>query len=256
MAAKPEALLARLDTIGLVLAASGNARALLALGSVGLETSRLDAYSDLDFFAVMKDGFKQTYINSLDWLCQAYPIVFSYRNTVDGHKVLFDDGIFAEFAVFEVGDLAHIPFVEGRLVWHEPDFDPALALPPWGKHPPEPTSPEWLAGEVLSCLYVGMSRLRRGETLAAFQMIQGFAVENLLKLAAQQQTSTDAMSDRFNITRRFEQIYPNTAPLLPTLMQGYNHSAESAQAVLAMLETLHPVNAAMKASILHLCNEK
>ncbi|MFN8449839.1 MAG: hypothetical protein U0521_14955 [Anaerolineae bacterium] len=50
------ALLARLDAIGAALERSSEALALLALGSVGLETDRIDAYSDLDFFAIVNRG--------------------------------------------------------------------------------------------------------------------------------------------------------------------------------------------------------
>ena len=47
-----ERLLQRLDEIGLSLAGTGHALALLALGSVGTEPDRIDAYSDLDILAV------------------------------------------------------------------------------------------------------------------------------------------------------------------------------------------------------------
>ncbi len=64
----PQDLLERLDAIGESLRTSGNALALLGLGSVGTETARLDAYSDLDFFAIVREGFKAHYIDHLDWL--------------------------------------------------------------------------------------------------------------------------------------------------------------------------------------------
>src|SRR5512137_1753520 len=98
---KPQLLLSRLDAIGRSLERSGHALALLGLGSVGLETDRLDEFSDLDFFAIVEDGHKARYIEDLDWLSAACPIAYHFRNTVDGHKLLFSDGVFAEFAVFE-----------------------------------------------------------------------------------------------------------------------------------------------------------
>jgi|GEM_PF-2573849 len=54
----PTLLLARLDAIAASLAASGHALGLIALGSSGAEQSRLDAYSNLDFFAVVAPGHK------------------------------------------------------------------------------------------------------------------------------------------------------------------------------------------------------
>ncbi len=49
----PTMLLQRLDSIGQCLRASNKALALLGLGSVGIETERLDQYSDVDFFAIV-----------------------------------------------------------------------------------------------------------------------------------------------------------------------------------------------------------
>lgn len=91
---KTELLLQRLDEIGQSLKDSKQALALLALGSCGTERERLDQYSDLDFFVIGKDGYKQTYIQDLTWLSKLEPIAFHYQNTVDGHKVLFEDDVF------------------------------------------------------------------------------------------------------------------------------------------------------------------
>jgi lincosamide nucleotidyltransferase B/F len=92
-AANPDALLARLDAIGQSLKQSGHALALIGLGSVGVEVERLDAYSDLDFFAIVENGYKSHYLDSLDWLSSLSPIAYHFRNTPDGHKLLFEDGI-------------------------------------------------------------------------------------------------------------------------------------------------------------------
>ena len=91
-------LLQRLDAIGQALRDSGQGLALLGLGSVGLETARIDAWSDLDFFAIVEPGSKARYLHRLDWLAAARPLVWHFQNTVDGHKALMDDGVFCEFA--------------------------------------------------------------------------------------------------------------------------------------------------------------
>ena len=52
----PHELLTRLDAIGVSLATIDHSLALISLGSVCLETERLDAYSDLDFFAIVEPG--------------------------------------------------------------------------------------------------------------------------------------------------------------------------------------------------------
>ena len=38
---------------------------------------------------------------------------------MDGHKVLFEDDVFCEFAVFEAHELVNIPFAEGKIIWKE-----------------------------------------------------------------------------------------------------------------------------------------
>src|SRR6476660_9624337 len=91
---KTQALLKRLNEIGHSLERSGHALALIGLGSVGLELDRLDSYSDLDFFVMVEEGYKGAYLNSLEWLSNIHPIAYSFLNTEDGYKVLFEDGIF------------------------------------------------------------------------------------------------------------------------------------------------------------------
>ena len=104
-----QSLLIRLNEIGRSLEQSDHALALIGLGSVGLELDRLDCYSDLDFFAIVEAGYKHTYLDSLQWLSGVHPIAYSFPNTEDGYKILFADGIFCEFAVFEPAELEHIP---------------------------------------------------------------------------------------------------------------------------------------------------
>ena len=99
-------LLERLDAIAASLRDTGKGLAVLALGSSGLESDRMDAYSDLDFFAIVKTGRKPLLVGDLGWLERVAPIGYAYRNTPDGHKVLFADGVFCEFAVFEPGELS------------------------------------------------------------------------------------------------------------------------------------------------------
>lgn len=175
----PEKLLQRLDVIGESLKASGKAHALLGLGSVGIETERLDEYSDVDFFAIVQTGHKRYFLDSLHWLSDILPIDYAVRNTVDGYKVLYADGIFCEFAVFEPHELAHIPFAEGRIVWQEADFDTQCCVPP-AKGAAEANSQEWIIGEALTNLYVGMSRYNRGEKLSGSRFVQSYALDRLI----------------------------------------------------------------------------
>ena len=244
-----QTLLARLDAIARSLEASGRAEALIGLGSVGLELDRLDEYSDLDFFAIVEPGWKAHYIDDLAWLEQAAPVAYTFRNTVDGYKLLFADGIFCEFAVFERAELARIPFAPGRVVWKRPEVPDNIAVPQAAAGAPAEKSTEHLLGEALTNLYVGLCRYRRGERLSALRFIQGYAVDRVVELAAQVETESGARKDPFPGERRFEARFPALTPLLPGMLAGSERTPESALAVLAFLEQHFPVNQALAARI-------
>ncbi len=251
---KQDLLLARLDAIAASLARSDNALALIGLGSVGLELDRLDEYSDLDFFAVVETGHKNEFLDDLLWLSSICPIAYAYRNTRDGYKLLFQDGVFCEFAVFETAELRHIPFAPGRFVWKKPGVPETLLLPEQDRPTPTDHSVDWLVGEMLTNLYVGLSRNSRGEKLSGMRAIQIYAVDRLLEFTAQLETETSVARDIFALERRFEQRYPVSAEALPEFMQGYERNVESALAILAFLERYVEVNPAMKRAIEELCN--
>jgi hypothetical protein len=243
------ALLGRLDAIAASLARSEHALALIGLGSVGTDLDRLDAYSDLDFFAIVERDHKDAFIADLTWLEEVAPIVFSFQNTREGHKVLFEDGIYAEFAVFYPEELATIPFAGARIVWRAEGTD----LPGLEMQVPTPLVPhatEWLLGEILTNLYVGLTRLRRGERLSAARFIQGNAVDWVLQLCPLVEPALPAAVDPFDGARRFEQRFPQAALHLPRFVQGYDHSVESALAILEFLERHYPLNAAVKQQVL------
>lgn len=250
----PKALLDRLDAIGRSLAAGERALALIGLGSVGQELARLDAYSDLDFFAIVEPGAKHAFLDDLGWLSNIAPLAYSFMNTVDGYKVLYEDGIFCEFAVFEPDELRGIPFAAGRVVWQRAGVPAELLQPAPGRSGGrQPSAPEWLLGEALTNLMIGLGRDRRGEQLSAMRFIQVFALDRLLELAAALEPPQPAPADPFTPERRFEQRYPQAAAHLPAFTQGYRRNRESALAILAWLEAHYPVNPAIAARIRELC---
>ena len=247
----PADLLRRLDDIAGALAASGRGVALLGLGSVGRETARLDRWSDLDFFAVVEPGARAAFLDDLGWLAAVAPLAWTVRNTRDGHRVLFEDGILCEMAVFEPADLATIPFAAGRVVWSRPGVDPADLEP--AAPPAEPTTDvTWLVGEVLSNLLVGLGRWHRGERLAAARLVQGHAVDRLLELEAATAAVTGVPRDPFAPERRAEARLPGLRDVLPALVPGYERTPEAARAVLAHLARRAEVPAAAHAAVLAL----
>jgi hypothetical protein len=245
---RPSQLLHRLDDIGASLASTHNALALLGLGSVGVERDRLDDYSDLDFFVVVKAGYKADFITNLDWLARARPISFAFKNTPDGYKVLFDDDVYAEFAVFELPELESATYTEGRIVWKDPSFDEQRRIPHKQPVPWKPESKEWLLGEIVTCLYVGLCRLRRGEQLSAWRFVQVHAFTLLLELIEFDQA--DPTLDVFSKDRRFEQRHPEWPAHFRRFLQGYDRVAESAQEMLTYLDQRYAVHPDIKRVIL------
>lgn len=192
----PNQLRERLQQLGHRLAQEPGALALLALGSCGRDSGRLDRYSDLDFFVIAAATAVDGLVARPDWLRVGPPLVLLHRNTPDGWKALWADGVLAECAVFAPSRLATIAFSPGRVVWQAPGFD-ASALP--AGQEPDRRDPVWHAREAVSCLYVGLGRWWRGERAAAHQLVAGDAVDQILLACL------PAPDDRFNPRRRLEQ---------------------------------------------------
>lgn len=239
---KTSLLLTRLDQIGRSLEQTDRTLALLALGSVGEDRYRLDDYSDLDFFVIVQPGAKPEFLTQLGWLSSIRPIAYQFRNTADGYKVLFDDDVFCEFAVFEPEELTKVPFTPGRIVWKRPQVDGRVCHPMLV--PPQPNTPDtaWLVGEALTNLYVGLHRYLRGEMLSAARFIQHYAVDRLVELSSYVEPQQASDADPFAGERRYEQRFPQTAHRLSSFLQGYEKSPESAQAILEFLEAYFDVN--------------
>ena len=210
-------LLQRLDEIAARLQDDPDALALLALGSVGLDTDRLDEHSDLDFFVIAAG--KGRFLEDLDWLGE--PLQWCHRNTPDGYKALVG-GVFCEFAVFEQHELPRTAFAPGRVVWSRPGFDTGLLAPTIERV----SSRQWLVDEILSNLYVGLHRWARGEKLAAMRMVQGEALDNLLSLRGS--------DDPFTPARRAEQRWDLPWDLVAG---GYEATPEAARQILRLLPT-------------------
>lgn len=238
----------RLDALGRLLSTRDDALALLALGSLARSPEASDAWSDLDFFVLVREGAKARYLDDLSWLHAVHPLAWFYRNTVDGHKALMADGLVCEFAVFTPAELARIPFAPGRFVWRREEIPASFALP---RVPlPSPAGRDWLVGEVLSNLLGGLQRLARGERLAAMRLIQGHALERLLELRAQASPASGAGSaDPFDVTRRIEMRDPDTVGWLARAAGGYFGSGAAAVAILESLRTLAQVPEAVAARI-------
>jgi hypothetical protein len=251
---KPESLLKRLDEIGNSISKKEGGLALIGLGSVGLETNRLDEFSDLDFYVITATDNKIKFLEDLAWLTDIAPAAYYFKNTQDGYKFLFEDGIFCEFAVFEEQELEQIVFSPGRVIWKAASVDSGIAIPKAAlQNTNRSQTVEWLLGEALTNLYVGLMRDQRGEKLTAMRFIQVYAADRILELSTRtQQVDTSHQADIFNLERRYEKRYPQMTKYLPGLLQGYEHNRASARAALFFLDEHFEISPAMKKIILEL----
>jgi lincosamide nucleotidyltransferase B/F len=236
-----ELLLKRLNKIAQSLEDSNHALALIGLGSVGLELERIDEHSDLDFFAIVENGFKQDFLQNLEWLTSLASVAYVFQNTQDGFKLLFEDGVFCEFAVFEMPELANIPFAAGRIVWKKTDINQDIASPKL-ESVQHQHSLVWNLGEALTNILIGVKRFYRGEKLSAARFVQQYAVDRVLELQESLQTTDQKGRDPFNPERRLEQRHPEMKAYLSTFVQGYERTPESALAILAWLEQHFEIN--------------
>lgn len=252
---KTELLLQRLCDIGKSLERKGGALLLLGVGSVGVETERLDEHSDLDFFVIVEPGRKDRYIDRLDWLEEVHPLAYSFKNTDVGYKVLFEDGIYGEYAIFEERDLENASYPEGRIVWKDPSYrnvaiaKPSKPIPSLKNH-----SLDFPLNEALTNLYVGLTRYARGERLSATRFVQGYAVDRILSVLHLLEQEVDYFPDPFGNERRLEKRYPRFSEIIGDMIQGYDHVPESALRILNFIEEVYPVNQRLSDEIRRLAN--
>lgn len=252
---RTESLLQRLGEIGKSLERKGGALLLLGVGSVGVETERLDEYSDLDFFVIVKPGEKNRYIDRLDWLEDVHPLAYSFKNSDVGCKVLFEDGIFGEYAVFEECELANATYTEGRVIWKDPMYvNTAIAKPSNPIPSLKVDSLDFPLNEALTNLYVGLGRYARGERLSATRFVQGYAVDRILSVLHLLEQEVDYYPDPFGNERRLERRYPRFAEIIGDMIQGYDHVPESALRILNFIEEVYPVNRRLSDEIRRLAN--
>lgn len=206
---------------------------LLGLGSMA-QIDRLDQYSDMDFFLIVKQESKQTFLHDLTWL-SIKPIVFSFQNTVDGYKVLFSDGTFAEFAIFTENEMKTANFSKGVIYYKKEGFDESLVEPRFEPQPKK-INIEFNINEALSNIYIGLKRDHRRERSSATTFIQVYAYQLIIELFPHLFEETKIHQDLYVFERRIEQRFPHHTSLLESFRQGYTRNKASASAMLNFLK--------------------
>ena len=180
---------------------------LVFLGS-SADHSRVDEYSDQDFFLIVKNGEGERFRQNLSWLPEHEDILLSPRETAHGLKVLYKSGLVLEFAVFEDSELELAAANDYLVSLDKQDIAERMAFIQ-KRSVPKPKDMDAEFELFLSLVVIGVGRARRGELIAADQHIKGYAVEKLLTLIRGFRPIEHSRHDSLNAYRRFEFDYPN-----------------------------------------------
>lgn len=184
------------------------------------DLSRVDQYSDQDFYLVVLDGKGEEFRRNLTWLPRPGEIVLSPRETEHGLKVFYRDGTMLEFAVFEVGELPNHLAPKDNRVAYDIGGVGAVIEEIAKKSTPKQFRPADEYQLFLTILYIGAGRIKRGEIIAGSQHIKSYAVNHLLGLIRHYQRSENDTSDTLNRYRRFEFDYPEVGKEIGKLIEG------------------------------------
>ena len=184
------------------------------------DLSRVDEYSDQDFYLIVKDGLAESFRQDLSWLPNHREILLRPRETDHGLKVLYRDGSVLEFAVFEIGELpTQMAPKDNRVVFDRGGVAEIISNIT-KVSPAKPFDPDAEYQLFLTLIQIGAGRLMRGETLAGTQHIKSYALNHLLGLIRHFQPVSRDNSDFLNRYRRFEIDYPAEGKALAVMMDS------------------------------------
>jgi hypothetical protein len=226
------------DVIGLVL-----------VGSTA-DTSRVDEWSDHDFFWVVKPGTGERYRTDLSWIPDIAQAVLWPRETDHGLKVMFDDGRVLEFAVFEDEQLELAALNAYEVSVDKSDLTERCRVIAAKSADQKPL--EWSREFelFLSLILLGVGRDRRGEKLIAGQFIRSYSLNHLLALIRISQKplpGSESREDNLNSFRRFEMQFPAFAESIESACQLEVEAA--AQALVQLASSLKELSEAENAQV-------
>jgi hypothetical protein len=195
------------------LEADGRVLGLVVLGSTADGERAPDRWSDHDFFVVVTPGAQESFRSRLDWLPHSDRIALSYRETAHGGKVLYRDGHLLEFAVFSPEELplARVNVWQALIDRERITERMADVAATTGRNSASGVpSDEWLAGQFLTSLLVGVGRYARGERLSGRQLVSSTAATHLVTLLSRRlDPPGPSHLDSLDPLRRFEQTFPS-----------------------------------------------
>jgi hypothetical protein len=203
-----ESVSARDEVLGLVLVGSGGDR------------SRIDEWSDHDFFLITTPDAAEEFRQNLSWLPDQQSIVLAPRETDHGLKVVYADGHVLEFAVATLAELATFASNSWTVLLDRGGVETTmLGLPK--------TAPGHSDGHddrgiqlFVSLLLIGTGRARRGEVIVAGGLVRQWALDHLLRVWRHRLPSPDAARlDTLDVQRRFEFVYPEVGGRIAAILR-------------------------------------
>lgn len=202
------------------LAAEPDVLGVVTLGSSSGLGAPPDAYSDHDFFVVTRRGAQEQFRADPRWLPDAGDIILYFRETAHGGKALYTTGHLAEFAVFDLEEIALARVNRYHVILDRADVAPRLEAVRHATRAATAAPPDmrWHAGQLITALVVGAGRAARGERLSGHRFVRAVALEHLLVLLRAQYPDAPERDD-LDPTRRFEQTFPAVGAELDHALQ-------------------------------------
>jgi len=219
-------LLKRDEVIGLVF-----------VGSTA-EISRVDEWSDHDFFVVTQSGSAEKLRQDLSWLPRHKEIAISPRETAHGLKIIYQDGQVLEFAIFDDQELEIVTVNSYSIAFDKTNITERMAVIASTPRPHQ-FNADIEFQLFLSQILIGVGRARRGELLSAGQFINSFAMNHALGLIRSWLApiaGRESAEDDLNRFRRVEFQYPEIGSALIAIQQM---DIESAAKELLRIIKLH-----------------
>ncbi len=196
---------------------------LVALGSMAEQDYLPDRWSDHDFFVVVKSGEQEAFRVDLSWLPYFEEIVFSYRETAHGLKLVYASGHLLEFAVFDTAELQlakvnrfRVLLDRGNIIQQLKEIQKATTR----SNQESLSDDTYLFGQFLTNLLVGTGRYNRGEKLSGHQFVKSSALKYLITLLEKYLPSPSlAVLDNLDPLRRFEIPFPSLGQELNNILQ-------------------------------------
>ncbi len=195
----------------LVAGLEGDERVLgiVGLGSTARSGREPDRWSDHDVWIVVRDGEQERFRSHVGWLPDADQIAWWHRETEHGLSVIYRSGHLVECAVFAAGELS-----VARANWAAVLLDRGgiagrvAALQAHTAATIDRTATQWLLGQLLAALVVGVSRWARGERVSGqYRLMDG--IGHLVRLlAAHVPPSRADLLDELDPLRRVEDAWP------------------------------------------------